>query len=148
MPAVSHISVSVHVPAPVAEVWADVARIEGHVEWMADARRIDFLGPLRGGVGTRIAVETRFGPLRTTDLMEFTEWSEPEAMAVTHQGVFTGSGRFALTAEGDGTRFSWTEDVRFPWYLGGPIGAAIARPVLGWVWRRNLRRFAARFSGR
>jgi len=141
------VSVSVFVPAPVATVWADLARVEDHVEWMADARRIDFLGDVRRGVGTRITVETRFGPLRTTDVMEFTEWTEPVAMAVSHQGMFTGTGRFELVNESGGTRFSWTEDIRFPWYLGGPIGAAVARPVLGWVWRRNLDRFAARFSG-
>lgn len=141
------VSVSVFVPAPVAAVWADLARVEDHVEWMADARRIDFLGDVRRGVGTRITVETRFGPLRTTDVMEFTEWTEPVAMAVSHQGMFTGTGRFELVNESGGTRFSWTEDIRFPWYLGGPIGAAVARPVLGWVWRRNLDRFAARFSG-
>jgi carbon monoxide dehydrogenase subunit G len=143
----SRVAVSVFVPAPIGAVWADVARVEDHVEWMADARRIDFLGDRRSGVGTRIAVETRFGPLRTTDVMEFTEWSEPVAMAVSHQGMFTGTGRFELVAEADGTRFSWTEDVRFPWYLGGPLGAAVARPVLRWVWRRNLDRFSARFSG-
>jgi len=128
----SRVAVSVHVPGPIEAVWAEVARVEDHVEWMADARRIDFLGERRRGVGTRIAVETRFGPLRTTDVME---------------GMFTGTGRFELVSEEGGTRFSWTEDVRFPWYLGGPIGAAVARPVLRWVWRRNLDRFAARFSG-
>ena len=125
-----------------------MARVEDHVLWMTDARSIEFLGTLRRGVGTRIEVETRIGPLRTTDIMEFTEWVEPSAMGVSHQGLFTGTGRFTLEPEPPGTRFTWTERLRFPWYLGGPAGAWVARPLLAWIWRRNLRSLAGRFSGR
>ena len=45
-----------------------------------------------------------------------------------------------------GTRFVWRERLRFPWWLGGPLGAFVARPVLRRVWRRNLRNLAARFA--
>ena len=33
------------------------------------------------------------------------------------------------------------EELLVPWWLGGPLGA----PVLGLVWRRNLRRLRSRF---
>ena len=62
--------------------------------------------------------------------------------------LFTGSGEFLLEEAGpDFTRFTWRERIQFPWFLAGPIGARIARPVLAWVWRRNLRRFRERFAG-
>jgi carbon monoxide dehydrogenase subunit G len=141
----TRITVSVHVRAPRKAVWDEVARIERHGDWMADVVAVEFLGSQHRGAGTRVSVATRIGPFHTADLMEFTEWSDPEAMGVAHQGLFTGQGRFTLTPEGDGTRFTWAEDLRFPWYLGGSVGAWLARPVLARIWRNNLRRLAARF---
>lgn len=139
------ISVSTIIPRPVTEVWAEVERIEDHVEWMADAHSLEFLSDSRRGVGTRIEVETRVGPLRTTDVMEFTEWEPERAMGVVHRGLIGGTGRFELSEVAGGTRFTWTEQLEFPWYLGGRLGAWFAKPVLRWVWRRNLDALAARF---
>ena len=140
--------VTVDVTAPVEEVWAEAARLESHVEWMADAHAIEFLTDQEHGVGTRMEVETRIGPLRTKDVMEFTVWAPPHRMAVRHQGLFQGTGEFLLErAAGGSTRFTWRERIEFPWYLGGPLGGWTARPILAAVWRRNLRRFAARFPG-
>ncbi len=139
------ITISVQVPAPIEEVWEEAARLESHVEWMADAHSIDFLTEQRHGEGTRMEVETRFGPLRTKDVIEVVAWEPPQRIAVSHQGLFTGTGQFLLESHADGTRFTWEERLQFPWYLGGPVGARLARPFLAWVWRRNLRRFRARF---
>lgn len=139
------VRVAIDLPAPPDTVWADIARLASHTEWMADAESIEFLGSQQEGVGTRIRVETRIGPLRTSDVMEFTVWEPGREMAVHHQGLFTGTGRFTLEAVPAGTRFRWEETIRFPWYLGGPLGSRVARPVLAAVWRGNLRRLAARF---
>ena len=143
-----HITVSIYIPAPRPQVWEDVAHLAGHVEWMADAHSIEFLTEAVGGVGTRMAVETRVGPLRTTDVMEVTAWEPGERIAVAHRGLFTGRGEFRLADEGEGTRFTWSERITFPWFFGGRLGAWLARPVLTWVWRRNLARLRERFSSR
>ena len=143
-----HITVSTRIPAPPEAVWRDLADLDTHVEWMADAHAITFLTSQRSGIGTRMEVETRFGPLRTTDVMEITAWDEGTRMAVVHQGLFTGRGEFTLVPEADGTRFSWAESIDFPWFFGGAIGAWFARPIFRWVWGRNLRRLRARFSVR
>ena len=140
------IVVSVSIPAPPATVWAAVERIEDHPSWMADAVGVEFTSDAHRGVGTRISVLTRIGPFRTTDEMEFTEWDPPRAMGVSHRGLFTGVGRFTLEPDGAGTRFTWTEEIRFPWFLGGPLGALVARPILTRVWKGNLRRLRDRFS--
>ena len=144
----SHITVTTHLPASPETVWRDIADLATHIEWMADAHAIAFLTPQRSGVGTRMQVETRFGPLRTTDVMEITAWDEGQSMAVAHQGLFTGRGAFSLAPEAAGTRFSWSEQIVFPWFFGGPLGAWLARPIFRWVWGRNLRRLRARFSAR
>jgi hypothetical protein len=138
---VTRVHVSILIDAPVADVWAAIERIESHVSWMADADAIRFEGEQRQGVGTRFVCDTRIGPLRVADRMEVTAWEPGRLMGVRHQGVVTGTGRFTLTAAGERTHFAWEEDVRFPWYLGGPIGSAIGGPlVLAPLWRRNLRR--------
>jgi hypothetical protein len=52
-----------------------------------------------------------------------------------------GTGRFTLAKRPRGkTRFTWTEELTFPWWMGGPVGALAAKPVLRAVWKRNLRR--------
>ncbi|HEX6420684.1 MAG TPA: SRPBCC family protein, partial [Acidimicrobiales bacterium] len=140
----ARIRVHTAVDAPPQVVWRHLADIADHVSWMADARAIRFTSDRRTGVGTAFECETRLGPLRTLDVMEVTEWRDGEAMGVRHRGLVTGTGRFLLESAGRGrTRLVWAEDLRFPWWLGGRVGGALARPVLRAVWRGNLRRFAA-----
>jgi carbon monoxide dehydrogenase subunit G len=132
------ITVSIEIGAPLERVWSEAADLAAHVEWMADARSIEFLTDQRSGVGTRMLVETRVGPLKTNDVMEVTGWDEQHSIGVRHQGIITGEGSFRLEANRSGTRFTWTEQLAFPWYLGGPVTALAARPILRWIWRRNL----------
>lgn len=140
------IEVTIVIPASPEAVWADLCRLDNHVEWMADAETLRYVGERRGGVGTTIEVVTRVGPFRTVDVMTFTAWEPPRLMAVAHRGLFTGEGSFVLEPTPGGTRFRWMETIRFPWYLGGLLGAMLARPVLRAIWRGNLRRLAARFG--
>jgi carbon monoxide dehydrogenase subunit G len=134
---------------PPAAVWDRLADIADHVTWMADAAAIRFTTERRQGVGTAFECETRVGPLRTLDRMEVTEWAPGEAIGVDHRGIVTGTGRFTLRASTDGqrTELTWDEDLRLPWYLGGLLTAALARPVLRRVWTANLRRLAAQLDG-
>ena len=146
----ANIGVFVVVPAEPAEVWEDLRDIAGHAGWMSDAASIRFLTDATEGVGVCFECDTVLGPLRLTDRMEVTEWLAGEAMGIRHTGVVSGVGRFRLSAcEGPNgavhTRFEWTETLRFPWWMGGPVGVLAARPVLRAVWKRNLHTFAARF---
>lgn len=142
----AEISVSVELDAPPERVWEVVEPVENHVDWMADAVAIRFITDQTRGVGTRFECDTKVGPIRLTDHMEITEWDPGRAMGVRHTGIVTGSGVFTL--EGIDldrrTRFTWTEDLRFPWYLGGRLGELVgAKVVMGAIWRRNLKRLKA-----
>jgi uncharacterized protein YndB with AHSA1/START domain len=135
------IRVAVTIDVPPDRLWRQLEAIENHVEWMADARGITFVGSRRRGVGTEFDCVTAIGPLRTTDRMVVTEWEPRRAMGIVHRGVVTGRGRFTLKRKRGGrTRFSWDERLQFPWWMGGPLGAVAAKPVLRAVWRRNLGR--------
>ena len=73
--------------------------------------------------GTAFDCLTKIGPLRLNDAMVITEWAEQEAIGVRHTGLVTGEGRFTLTPAGtDRTEFCWTEELQFPWWMGGPAG--------------------------
>lgn len=138
------IRVDVLIDAPKAAVWEHLADLGSHAEWMADAESIGFRSGERSGVGTVMEVDTRVGPLRTTDVIEVTGWTEGEFIEVNHRGLVSGRGRFDLDAVAGGTRFTWTEQLVFPWWLGGPVAALLATPVLAWIWRRNLVRLRLR----
>jgi hypothetical protein len=144
--AMAKIRVATILDAPPDAVWADVADVASHVDWMADATAIRFLSTQTSGTGTRFECDTKLGPITLTDVMEITEWSPGRAMGVRHTGLVTGTGRFTLKkATGSRTQFQWKEKLIFPWWMGGPVGAFLSKPVLAAVWRRNLTRLADRF---
>lgn len=129
------------------DVWTAVEDISTHPEWMKDAAEITFTTPQHLGVGAEFACLTKIGPLRNHDLLRVTEWEPAAVMGIEHTGVVTGSGRFTLVAERDGTRFCWKEVLRFPWWMGGAVGERAAKPVLARVWRANLTRLKAKIEG-
>ena len=138
------------IPVRPSVAWDALRDIPSHVEWMADAVAIRFVSDRRSGVGTTFDCDTRVGPLRLVDRMEVTEWEPGRAMGVRHVGLVTGTGRFSLrpARRRRATKLTWEEDLRFPWWLGGPLGALAGKVVLAAIWRGNLRRFEARVSGR
>ena len=134
------IELCTEIPAAPRVVWDAIEDPASHTAWMADAAEITFVTDQRRGVGTQFDCLTVIGPLRTTDRMTVTEWEPPTTMGIAHHGAVRGHGRFTLTPAPRGTRFCWTEELRFPWWLGGRVGETLARPVFRWVWRRNLER--------
>ena len=138
----SEIRVAIEIEAPPSRVWEVVEPVENHVDWMHDAVAIRFTGSQTRGVGTEFLCDTKVGPIKLVDRMEITEWTPGEVMGVRHTGLVTGSGRFTLEPIdlGRRTRFVWQEELTFPWWLGGPVGAFIGgKVVLRAIWQRNLR---------
>ncbi len=139
----TRIVVSTEYDADVDTVWSVLEPVDRHIDWMADAETIRFQGVQMRGVGTSFDCVTKIGPIRLTDRMVVTEWEPAAAMGVRHEGVVTGTGRFTLTPIGGGrrTRFTWQEELTFPWWLGGRLGSSIGGPtVMRRIWRGNLNR--------
>lgn len=127
-------------------MWDYLRSIDRHVEWMEDAVAIRFLNSQHDGVGTSFETDTKVGPLRLMDKMTVTSWEPGKEMGIRHTGVVTGSGRFMLGAEDGATRFTWEEDLAFPWWMGGRLGGRAGAPVLTRIWTRNLANLRRHFE--
>jgi hypothetical protein len=138
------IRVDVRFEAPPELVWVVLADLASHPQWMRDAGSIEFLTGRTSGVGTLMLVPTRVGPFRTTDVMEVVGWEEGRLIVVEHRGAVAGVGRFELVSSATGSELHWSETLVFPWWLAGPVGAWLARPVLKRIWRENLERLRDR----
>ncbi len=136
----ARIEVNRDIPIRQDVVWNALADLQSHASWMKDAESIQFKSESTEGVGTVMEVETRVGPLRTLDILEVTGWNEGESIDVEHRGLVTGAGTLGVSPENGCTRVTWVEDLRFPWWLGGPLTALLAKPVLAAIWRGNLER--------
>ena len=144
----ARITVSIELPATPARVWEVVEPIEEHTQWMADAVAIRFVNDQRRGVDTKFLCDTKVGPIRLTDHMEITAWEPERLMGVTHTGVVTGTGQFTIepAATAGHSNFTWSEELHFPWWLGGAVGEVIGGSlVMKTIWRRNLKKLRALF---
>lgn len=121
-----------------AIVWQLATDLAAQPDWMCDLVAIRFVSAQTSGLGVVMDCDTRIGPVRFTDRMVVTEWAERQAIAIRHEGLITGTGRFRIEPHLTGTWFTWTEDLQFPWWLGGPAAGAAARPVLTANFRRDL----------
>ncbi|MGH9184617.1 MAG: SRPBCC family protein [Acidimicrobiales bacterium] len=141
------IRVSTVIAAPSRQVWAAIADISRHVDWMDDAVAIRFLSNQRQGIGTEFECDTSVGPIRLTDRMTVTEWVPGRVLGIRHAGLVTGEGRLTLRRTLSGaTRFTWQERLRYPWWMGGPVGGLVVDRVMRRVWRGNLRNLKERIE--
>jgi len=134
------INVSITINKSIDEVWDEVSILKNHTNWMKDAVSIEFLNDKTQGLGTKMKVLTKVGPIKLFDYMTVTEWIDKKSIGVDHVGIVTGKGKFTLREiTEEKTDFQWEETLRFPIYLAGPVGEFFGSPVLKLIWRNNLK---------
>lgn len=138
-PVVARIRVETTIEATPRQVWDAIDDVRTHPRWMEDAVAVRVTSSQKSGVGTAFDCDTKVGPFRLTDKMTITRWEDAVAMGVRHVGLVQGEGEFVLTPVDDGhTRFTWTEELHFPWWMAGRLGAGAGAPVLKRIWVKNL----------
>lgn len=134
------IEISTVINKPLNVVWDEVKIMENHVNWMEDAVKIDILSENNSGLNTKMNVLTKVGPITLNDIITVTEWKEKESIGVVHEGIVTGEGVFYLTSLDESkTKFQWVEILKFPFYLGGPLGEIFGGLILKLIWKKNLK---------
>jgi len=133
------IRVSIIINKPLEVVWDEVKIMKNHVNWMQDAAKIDFLSLNESGIDTKMKVLTKVGPFSLNDIITVTKWEEMNSIGVVHEGIVTGEGAFYLSENDDNsTKFEWIEELKAPYYLGGPIAEFFGGFVLKFIWKKNL----------
>lgn len=133
------ISVSTIIDKSLNDVWSEVSILKNHTNWMKDAVNIEFLDEKTQGLGTKMKVLTKVGPIKLFDYMTVTEWIDKKSIGVDHVGIVTGKGKFTLEElSSEQTKFTWKETLKFPIYLAGPIGEFFGGPILKLIWKNNL----------
>ena len=134
------IEISTVINKPLNVVWDEVKIMENHVNWMEDAVKIEILSENNSGLNTKMNVLTKVGPISLNDIITVTEWKEKESIGVIHEGIVTGKGVFYLTkVDENTTKFKWVETLKFPFYLGGPVGEVFGGLILKLIWKKNLK---------
>ena len=134
------IEISTVINKPLNVVWDEVKVMENHVNWMEDAVKIDILSDNNSGLQTKMNVLTKVGPISLNDIITVTEWKEKESIGVIHEGIVTGKGVFYLKEiDENKTKFKWVETLKFPFYLGGPVGEIFGGLILKLIWKKNLK---------
>ena len=126
----AEITTEILIESPPETVWSHLSDLGSHAEWMADAESIRFLTEQRSGVGTRMEVATKVGPLRTTDLMDVVAWEDGRRIVVRHRAWSPVPDRSPSSRKVRGVAgVIWHETLDLPWRLGGADRRVGRRPA-------------------
>jgi uncharacterized protein YndB with AHSA1/START domain len=138
---VARFEVALRIDAPIERVWDVLADWEGSAEWMVDATTVEVAGDQREGVGTRVRAVTRVAGVKLVDEMTVTRWEPPHVLIVRHhRAPIRGVAWWELQRDGDGTAFTWVEELDPPL---GPLGE-----LGGMVLRRPIESMLARSAAK
>jgi hypothetical protein len=111
---VTRIVTAVLIAATPTAVWQVASDLAAQPDWMHDAHAIRFVSPQTSGVGVVMDCDTRIGPIRLTDRMIVTQWVEGREIAIRHQGLVSGTGRFTMEPDRTGTGSRGPRTCGFP----------------------------------
>ncbi len=133
------VSERVNLLLPADEAWRRLVAWEDQSRWMRDAGSVRVLTAHRQGVGVIVAVPTLVLNLPLfTDHLEVTVWDPPGRLVMAHRRLVRGVGSWTLEPEGDGTMFTWSEDVSLPVPLLGELALLVYRPVMRRLMRHSM----------
>jgi hypothetical protein len=132
------INLTIEIAVPRSTVWAYASDIARQPEWMHEMKRVEMLTPPPVQPGSRGRATVRIFGISTTDDVVITQFDPPSTFAIRHEGKFVGEGLLRFTSiDGSRTRIDWMEYLRPPLFAN--IGGFVQRPILGAIFRSDLR---------
>ena len=127
-------------PGPPEAVWDLITDWEHQDDWMLEASDFVVVSEQREGVGVEAEATIRIGGLKTRDRVRVAAWDPPRRLVIEHLGWVTGRGEIELTPlVGNRTHIAWREELQPPMGLLGAAGMTAFKPVMGRIFRRDLK---------
>jgi uncharacterized protein YndB with AHSA1/START domain len=127
-------------PGPPEIVWRLLTDWEHQGDWMLEARDFVVISEQREGVGVVAEASITIGGITTRDKVRVAAWEPPRHLAIEHMGWVSGRGEIFLTPLGaDRTHIYWREELNPPIGALGAVGMTAFRPLMGRLFRRDLR---------
>ncbi len=127
-------------PGPPEVVWELITDWEHQDDWMLEASDFVVLGSQREGIGVEAEATIKIGGVKTRDRIRVVAWEPLRLLSIAHEGWVAGRGELFLTPIGkDRTHMFWREELEPPLGVLGSIGLTIFKPLMGRIFRRDLR---------
>ncbi|MDQ3987186.1 MAG: SRPBCC family protein [Actinomycetota bacterium] len=134
------VEVSETLPGPPEVVWELITDWENQGDWMLEARDFVVTSAEREGLGVEAEATITIGGIRTRDRVRVIGWEPHRRLAIEHRGWVSGIGEMFLTPLGaDRAHLFWREELQPPLGLLGAIGLTTFRPLMGRLFRRDVR---------
>lgn len=137
------IEMAEHMPGPPAVVWRLITDWEHQDDWMLEAKDFVVLSEQREGVGVVAEASITIGGITTRDEVRVSRWEPERVLAIEHLGWVSGEGTIYLTPADEGTHVFWREVLAPPLGILGAIGLTLFKPLMGHIFRRDLRVLAS-----
>lgn len=125
---------------PPEAVWELITDWEHQDDWMLEASDFVVVSEKREGVGVEAEATIRIGGIQTRDRVRVAEWEPHHRLVIEHLGWVTGRGIIELTpVAGERTHVWWREELNPPLGPLGALGMTAFKPLMGRVFRRDLR---------
>lgn len=131
-------------PGPPEVVWDLITDWEHQDDWMLEASDFVVLGSQREGIGVEAEATIKIGGVKTRDRIRVVAWEPLRLLSIAHEGWVAGRGELFLTPIGkDRTHMFWREELEPPLGMLGSIGMTLFKPLMGRIFRRDLRILAS-----
>jgi uncharacterized protein YndB with AHSA1/START domain len=121
---------TIEIAAPPERIWPFFVEPDRVLQWCSTFRKFEYSGDLRSGVGTPLYIEEQaVGPVMKMHF-EVTEWKENDKLAlrmVSASSVKSYEQEWWLDPTPSGTRFTFVEEIEFPFGVFGKLLGLIAQ---------------------